>query len=141
MRANTMADFWLRVSQPADGCWLWSGAMRSGYGQLQFQGTQRRAHQVAFYFAHGRWPQYVCHTCDTPACCRPDHLVEGTPAFNARERNLRGRLANKHAAKVPEIRAALARGERAVSICRRLKVCASTVSQIKHGKQWGFQCS
>lgn len=33
------------------------------------------------------------HTCDNPACCRPDHLVVGTQADNVRDRVERGRSA------------------------------------------------
>lgn len=34
---------------------------------------------------------YVLHSCDTPACCRPDHLFLGTHQDNMKDRDKKGR--------------------------------------------------
>jgi len=33
----------------------------------------------------------ACHTCDNPPCVNPDHLFEGTPLYNTRDKITKGR--------------------------------------------------
>lgn len=64
--------------RPADGCWLWKGALYSnGYGRI-WTGTQPAlAHRVSFTLhtgiglAHG---QQLDHLCRVVACVNPAHL-------------------------------------------------------------------
>lgn len=92
------ARFWKRVDRSSDaGCWPWLGFVEpgGGYGRTQLAGTMMGAHQAAYLLANGWRPTgrdtYVCHHCDNPVCCRPDHLYAGTPTDNARDRVERGR--------------------------------------------------
>ena len=64
---------------------------QQGYGQWVFQGRQRQAHRVIFYFHHGYWPTVVRHTCDNPPCVNIEHLLPGTHADNNRDMVERGR--------------------------------------------------
>ena len=80
-------------------CWRWSGAYfrpsnESGpYGRFCARSTSTPAHRAAYRFANGAIApgMVVRHTCDNPACCNPAHLVIGTHADNARDREERGR--------------------------------------------------
>jgi hypothetical protein len=79
-------EFWTRVQQPQEGCWLWSESrFKSGYGSFRYEGRSYYTHVIAFYLSVGVWPgdRLVMHTCDNPPCCRPEHLIDGTNLDNS----------------------------------------------------------
>lgn len=85
--------FWANVVK-TDSCWLWTGdADKDGYGRIGRSGAQIRAHRFSYEIHNGAIPQgmLVCHTCDTPACVRPDHLWLGTAADNNEDMGRKGR--------------------------------------------------
>lgn len=91
--------FWARVDKTTDptGCWLWTGPVFSSSGYGQAPGPTHHptgAHRMALTYSSGA-PIAVglqaCHHCDTPLCCRPDHLYAGTPQQNIDDRQRRGR--------------------------------------------------
>ena len=80
-------------------CWMWKiGVDRDGYGQCHASKWAKvlgvtRAHQMAYVIVNGPIPDgmMVCHTCDTPGCCKPAHLFAGTAADNNRDMLDKGR--------------------------------------------------
>jgi hypothetical protein len=81
-----------------DECWPWKGAKTSrGYGALNIGGRQWPAHRVAFALAWGLVvlpnPRkiFICHKCDNPECCNPQHLFMGTPKDNMDDMDRKGR--------------------------------------------------
>lgn len=72
---------------PATGCWLWDRPKTHGYGQVWWDGTNRRAHRVIYELLVGPIPVglQIDHLCRTPACVNPAHLEPVT----ARENTLR----------------------------------------------------
>ncbi len=84
----------------SSGCLLWTGARDSrGYGTISLPGERKAGvHRVAYELAHGQIPagMFVCHACDTPACCEPSHLFLGTPTDNVRDMVSKERHAWRH---------------------------------------------
>jgi len=123
-RLREIARFWSKVDKRgADDCWLWTGARSAGsqlfYGSLRAGGRTVRAHRFSYEIAHGPIPPgaVVRHTCDTPLCVNPAHLLVGTQRDNMQDCTKRGRAgarsgsSNSYAkldeTQVREIRAAL----------------------------------
>lgn len=86
--------FWSKVEK-TEGCWYWHGTIHhSGYGVVYYQNRQWRAHRLTWLFTTGEVPPTnLRHTCDNRLCCRPDHLLVGTPAQNSADMVQRGRQA------------------------------------------------
>lgn len=85
--------FWSRVDTSGD-CWLWTGRTdKQGYGRITYQNKEMLAHRLSYQMAHGSIPDGldILHTCDTPACVNPDHLVAGTHSDNMRDMIAKGR--------------------------------------------------
>lgn len=95
---RSMADrFWEKVKKgdPTE-CWPWTAnALPRGYGLFMVERREKYAHRIAYELTHGPIPAgyFVCHACDTPACCNPSHLWIGTPADNAADMKNKGRVA------------------------------------------------
>lgn len=93
---RNVGDFWSRVYVgESDTCWNWAGAKtNSGYGvYAPMPGVLLRSHRVA-YALHNEGIDddlLVCHTCDNPSCCNPQHLFIGTPKDNMTDMISKGR--------------------------------------------------
>lgn len=148
------SDFWAHVAT-GDGCWEWTRARnRRGYGVVNLQSGQVKAHRLAWELTNGPIPagRYVLHSCDNPPCVRPDHLRIGSLADNNRDARERGhhfspfrgqdqRGALNHYARlteeqVAEIRALYASGVFQRLIAARFGITQSNVSHIVRGKTW-----
>lgn len=143
--------FWRSVAKSDDGCWLWTASLNTwGYGQIRDEnGEYAGAHIISWRLHNGPIPdgQEVLHTCDTPACVRPDHLFIGTQAVNmadkvAKARQARGETSG-HArlteAAIYEIRAAK-RGKCGAPVLKLLAekfgVTTGHLSDIRAGRSW-----
>ena len=88
--------FWSQVNKIPGGCWLWTGCRdRLGYGKMGVIRKIWLTHRIAMTLAgHNIAGLCVCHHCDNPPCCNPEHLFVGTLADNNRDRNNKGRTNN-----------------------------------------------
>ena len=84
------------IPEPNSGCWLWEGAIDgSGYGIIGRKGTTLKVHRLAWEAANGQIiPEgmRICHRCDVPACCNPNHLFLGTQQDNVTDMINKGRF-------------------------------------------------
>ena len=110
MRKMDVVRFWSRVDVGrSHQCWLWRDTTdEDGYGNFRIPGRdpyhrrQVRAHRAAWSLWHDTQPtQMILHHCDTPACCNPHHLFQGTVRDNNRDRAAKGRSADCRNAQGP----------------------------------------
>lgn len=115
MAILTPEKFWERLDTTGStGCWEWPGTrINDGYGQVQMRGKRWYAHRLAYTLTFGQIPDglMVCHHCDNPPCCRPDHLFLGTCLDNKADQRAKGRTltGDRNPARWPGTR--LLRGE------------------------------
>jgi hypothetical protein len=85
--------FWAKVMgrDPAN-CWIWNANTRQGYGRFKFQGRVHSAHRlIAQACGIEVAGQIIRHSCDTPSCVNPSHLIPGTQKQNVEDRDARNR--------------------------------------------------
>lgn len=83
-----------------EGCWLWTGRLRDGYGVVAFAGGSCKVYALAWAWTHdGELPEdglVLDHLCRVRSCCNPAHLEPVTRGQNA----MRGEtIAAAHATK------------------------------------------
>lgn len=90
------ARFWEKVDKSGgnDACWAWAGRLDYyGYGQLDIDGKQERAHRLSWKLLVGDIPEdlWVLHKCDNPRCVNPSHLFLGDQKANVADMMAKGR--------------------------------------------------
>lgn len=161
-RFTKPTEFWERVAIISpDSCWVWNGPRdKDGYGTTSWRGKTARAHRVAYEIANNDRPELnVCHTCDNPPCCNPNHLFKGTQADNRKDCVEKGRQAkgathrnnlypdsvnrgDSHGRtvlkeqQIGDIWSKLVSQETAASIAREYQVGPHIVENIRSGRTW-----
>lgn len=149
------ARFWRKVAVGTDSeCWLWTASVRrkdEGYGAFWLGGRHQPASRVAFELSGGVVPsgEQVCHSCDNPSCCNPQHLFAGTCKKNAEDKvakrrhcfGVRNGYAKLDDAAATEIRAAIQlhgpdRPKRYRELAAKFGVTWHAIYDIWRGRTW-----
>ncbi len=113
------SHFWSKVEK-TDGCWLWKAGKQSrGYGMYYLRQKLMGAHRVSWMMANEKLiprGMQICHHCDNPQCCRPDHLFIGTCQDNADDKCRKGRQAKGDSQGLRKHPGLAARGDRHGSV-------------------------
>lgn len=128
-------------------CWVWGGFRhKSGHGQVSFgRGRPEYTHRLSWELHNGPVPEgmCVCHKCDVPACCNPEHMFLGTRADNMRDMwaKARGVHSNNVEQCVRSRRLANALSDEAVRACVLIPFAmGATVKAICAATGLGPQC-
>jgi predicted transcriptional regulator len=141
--------FWSKVvTNDETGCREWVGHRNMfGYGVTSTAGIVEGprlpllAHRAAWVLTHGLIPKgmVICHKCDHPPCCNPEHLFLGTQSENMRDAADKGRIPGKrkiNAKQAREIRTALATDETTRSVAERFGLSVGAIHEIARGDAW-----
>jgi hypothetical protein len=137
--------FWAKV-QRGRGCWEWqAGRNYQGYGQFAIdRGGERwrteQAHRIAWELTYGPISEdtIICHHCDNPPCCRPDHLFDGTHADNAQDREAKGRGYDiGHGPKARGSRSGMAKLTEPQVLAIRRRYAGGNISQQALAEEYG----
>lgn len=83
-----------RKLRPEGECLVYSGYRnQDGYGKVNRGGEAISAHRYLWTLMNGKPAPgiVICHACDNPSCCNPEHLFSGTQADNIADMLKKGR--------------------------------------------------
>lgn len=152
-------NFWNQFAgKGEDECWETTASKtKNGYGRIWVYPKLVYAHRVAWELVNGTIPKgmFVCHKCDNPPCCNPNHLFLGTHIDNMRDSQNKGRnnhgpvmygerhpLSKLTQKDVDEIRASYIKKPRVrnpfgiTSLAKKYCVAKSLIHRIVVGKSW-----
>lgn len=90
-----------RENENTSKCWKWNGSKIRGYGRISVNDRIIKAHRYS-YALHNPYEITlddmlgceVCHECDNPECCNPEHLFLGDRQDNVDDMCEKNRQAN-----------------------------------------------
>ncbi len=88
IRTNCLVD--------SNGCWNWAGKLNNRSRpvcRINNKTTLAYRHTYEAYY-NKKVTQLVCHSCDNPKCCNPEHLFEGSNQDN--QLDYKNKFKNKH---------------------------------------------
>ena len=139
------------VGRETDECIIWPFQKDSGgYGRVRPLYNGKRitvgAHRLAFKLKNGHYPHNLAmHSCDTPSCVNPKHLIDGEHKDNQRDKALRGRSlkgSKQYSAKLDEQAVAVIREEYAsgdvsmYALAERYNISRASIRMAIRGEKW-----
>jgi hypothetical protein len=85
------------------GCWLWQGAISTGYGHMRNRNGSNLVHRIVYELLVGPIPSHleIDHLCRVRRCCNPKHLEPVTRSINC-QRGITPRIGNYYRGPRPE---------------------------------------
>lgn len=131
---------WLleRIKPGTRGCLEFTGSRKDNYGIFTEKRKRTYIHRFMYFLLNGEIPKnfVICHKCDNPPCCNPEHLFIGTHLDNIKDMVDKGRHVNGSNSgkakftdeQIKEIRNST---ENNTEIAKRFNVWNSTISRIR----------
>ena len=100
----TLEFIFSKIEKDENDCWIWLGLRRKGYGRAQHQNKVVSTHRIVWELVNGPIAKglLICHRCDNPPCCNPEHLFLGTDKDNSRDKIAKGRDRNQKKTQCPQ---------------------------------------
>ncbi len=129
------------------GCLEFFGCHNKGYGKIKIggkYGKHKYVHRVIWEHKNGKIPEglQICHHCDNPRCCEPNHLFLGTHADNMKDMANKdrahrtiGELSGNCKLTSAQIESIRKDTRMQTVIAKEYSVAKSTICQIKNGTQ------
>jgi hypothetical protein len=121
---------------------------RDGYPEIMRDGRRTKLPRLVMFRRYGEQPNEIQtrHTCDTPACINPEHIIPGSHKDNSKDKSDRKRIhgTKNPRAKLTENNVRLIRENitgkygNLVALSKRFNVSVGTISAVKQGRNWGW---
>lgn len=128
-------------------CLEYTGSINgNGYGRVRIGGREGKliqTHRFVYAKTIGNIPEgiFVCHSCDNPPCCNPDHLFLGTHVVNmadmAKKKRAHRTIGEKSGMcklTTKQVEAIRKDKRKQIDIAKEYRVAKSTISMIKNFK-------
>lgn len=128
-----------KIKVTPSGCWEIEPSSNHDYPSVRLCGVAVLIHRLVWVLCKSSIPEslLVCHHCDNPKCCEPDHLFIGTHDDNNKDKTRKGRCKTKLTNEnVREIKRLLSIGVISRNISARFGVSDTTINFIRQGKIW-----
>lgn len=148
---HTLESLKKKTKINANGCWEWQGYKGpKGYGQTGWKYIVWSTHRLFYHLFIGPIPDglLVCHKCDNPPCCNPEHLFLGTPMQNSTDAVMKKRiqygesrpnakLTESQALEILRVRALKPKGHwGAIQLAEKFNVTRKAVENVADRKSW-----
>lgn len=142
-------ELYSKILKQDNGCWVWIGSKNHtgfyGYGAIHWKNKTYLVHRFIYEMCKGKIPNGMdlCHKCDNPPCCNPEHMFVGTRSDNMRDsyekgRSPRGEKHYKAKLKTLDIISIREDPRKYIVIAKDYGVGARQISYIKKGKSWSW---
>lgn len=99
LKPKDIERFWTHVAiKDKDDCWEWTASKSaSGYGRMTVRNNGEKflysSHRLSFFITNPEVNEHsiICHKCDNPGCCNPNHLFAGSSSDNSKDRRDKNR--------------------------------------------------
>jgi len=134
MQSRTRKRYLRNYVIKPNGCWIWNGASKGGYGIVQPWAGTRHAHRFMYQELVGPIPENheVYRLCDTQLCVNPEHH-RAAPKGAAVRRNHNTKLGLDE---VRDIRRFFAEGATESQLSRWFKVSRITIHRVVNRESW-----
>ncbi len=92
-KQNTLKRLMSHCYVDFDGCWIFMGTLKCGYGILSYNGKYVKVHRLIMSLTQS-FPLFsekmILHKCNIRRCYNPEHLYVGNHLKNMQDRKAAG---------------------------------------------------